>query len=161
MVPLLSLLFLALFFAPVGAFMAGRLRKRWAVLVLVLLIVGTLAGLMAAYTVFLNGRASIGTTIGDAEVSWFLGLACLSFAVPGAWYLRRHSEGLKRTLLLFGSVFDPRLTPRGPAGKLGSNKYLSGTKPPTGSRRLAAWRNKLFDMGPQPPLRKDPPKKKR
>ena len=150
-----SILFLALFLAPIALAASGRLRWRWAILLGTLLVVGTFAGLTVAYIVFLGGQGDPGgTVVGDADFGWFMALVYLTVAGPMLWYLRRHGDSFKRMVLAFGSTFDPRLAPRGPMGRLGSNKYLSGTKPPTGSKRLAAWRNKIFDMGPD-----DRPKK--
>jgi len=139
-----ALLLTVFFSIPFAISARGHLRRRYAILIAV----GLVIAVSAAATML---SAAIGPSLSPASAPLYYDFAAgylyaimiIAFGLPVVWWARRNKDALVRMVMLFGANFDPRLAPRGPVGRLGSNKYLSGTKPPTGSRRLAAWRERL------------------
>jgi len=156
---LFTALLTAFFCLPFAASARGHLRRRWAVLIavgLVVLVTFVAALFPVAIAIATSTTSNPHDYATDPVYVAFAGgylyaIMVVSFALPVAWWVRHNKTLLVRAVMLFGANFDPRLAPRGPLGKMGSNKYLAGTKPPTGSRRLAALRHRithdLLDMG--------------
>jgi len=139
---LITLAFLVLFLAPEIICLRGRLARRYAALAILALIFGSAIGLGAVASLATGGNL-IGTFWASCIGDWTFATSLFLCAAPAAWYLARHSGGLKSAATLFAAAFDPRLAGAKPPSRLARNKILTGTKAPTGSRRFLALRDKL------------------
>jgi len=146
-----TLVFFVIFLAPMTACLRGRLRKRTAALLTVGVIVLTLVPLVISLIVFLGANSNWSRSgsiwyslVGD----WGIALFFLPYVALTYWYISKHSGFLRTFGLAFAAAFDPRFNPnqraRGPVGKIAKSKLLTGTKPPTGSRRFVAWRDRML-----------------
>jgi hypothetical protein len=141
-------LFVAAFMVPVFLTVSGRARKRVSVPLLVALIVISPVLISIAGMALYPYRPWTDTWVGSLIDAYFFGLVCFIMASPVFWYAYHHSSAFKTFGLAFAAAFDPRFNPnqraRGPVGKIAKSKILTGTKPPTGSRRFVAWRDRML-----------------
>ena len=142
MIFLAALFFFALFIVPVIWHFQKNLRARWVVLLnllTLLLIPVALIGLtiIVVSLTHIYSYTSLPGWVNDLDQGFGLGTLLYFLFVTLGLPTRHYWKGLSAWFFQFGSVFDPRLGPNKYSTKVGQNKYLSGTKKTTGSKKLS------------------------
>jgi hypothetical protein len=131
-------LFTALLALPLIAHFKWGWRKRWVVAANLAVIF--LSPLVFIGLIIVSGHATSTTLpgwINDLSAGWLWGSSLYLFFVVFGLPTRRYWKSLGGLFSQFGAAFDPRLDPNKYSTKVGENKYLSGTKKTTGSKKLS------------------------
>jgi hypothetical protein len=133
-------LFMALLAIPlIGHFKWGW-RKRWVVIANLAVVFLSPIGVSILALITVSGPVTSTNLSGwliDLAAGWLWGCSLYLFFVIFGLPTRRYWKGLGSLFFQLGSAFDPRLGPNKYSTKVGENKYLSGTKKTTGSKKLA------------------------
>jgi hypothetical protein len=142
MIYVAALFFFALFILPVILHFQKNLRARWVILLNILTLILGPAALIGLNVVVINlthvySYSNLPGWVNDIDQGFGLGTLLYFFFVIFGLPTRHYWKGLSAWFFQFGSAFDPRLGPNKYSTKVGQNKYLSGTKKTTGSKKLS------------------------
>jgi hypothetical protein len=142
MVYVATLFFLSLFILPVFWHFQKNLRTRWVVVLNILTLILAPVALIGLSIIVISlahiyTYTNLPGWVNDLDQGFWWGTLLYSFFVVFGLPTRHYWKGLSAWFFQFGAAFDPRLGPNKYSTKVGENKYLSGTKKTTGSKKLA------------------------